>query len=47
MALQSSELNFGLFLTLQSFPGTTRLSKNVYLGVEALAGSFDFEVRAR
>ncbi|XP_066059533.1 centrosomal protein of 164 kDa isoform X5 [Chamaea fasciata] len=28
----------------ESFPGTTRLSKNVYLDVEALAGSFDFEL---
>ncbi|XP_074383888.1 centrosomal protein of 164 kDa isoform X4 [Zonotrichia albicollis] len=27
----------------ESFPGTSRLLKNVYLDVEALAGSFDFE----
>ncbi|XP_066059530.1 centrosomal protein of 164 kDa isoform X2 [Chamaea fasciata] len=31
----------------ESFPGTTRLSKNVYLDVEALAGSFDFEENSR
>ncbi|XP_074383892.1 centrosomal protein of 164 kDa isoform X8 [Zonotrichia albicollis] len=28
----------------ESFPGTSRLLKNVYLDVEALAGSFDFEL---
>lgn len=49
MALQGSELNldffFFFFPILQSFHGTSRLLKNVYLDVEALAGSF--EVRPR
>lgn len=36
---------FFFFLILQSFHGTPRLLKNVYLDVEALAGSFDLEVR--
>lgn len=31
----------------ESFHGTSGLLKNVYLDVEALAGSFDFEVRPR
>ncbi|XP_063034427.1 centrosomal protein of 164 kDa isoform X3 [Melospiza melodia melodia] len=31
----------------ESFPGTSRLLKNVYLDVEALAGSFDFEEKSK
>ncbi|XP_074383891.1 centrosomal protein of 164 kDa isoform X7 [Zonotrichia albicollis] len=31
----------------ESFPGTSRLLKNVYLDVEALAGSFDFEEHSK
>ncbi|XP_054147518.1 centrosomal protein of 164 kDa isoform X3 [Melozone crissalis] len=31
----------------ESFPGTSRLLKNVYLDVEALAGSFDFEENSK
>lgn len=44
---QNSILAFSLFFfpILQSFHGTSRLLKNVYLDVEALAGSF--EVRPR
>lgn len=46
---QNSILAFFFFFSsiLQSVPWISRLSKNVYLDVEALAGSFDFEVRPR
>lgn len=42
---QSWPFSFFFFPILQSFHGTSRLLKNVYLDVEALAGSF--EVRPR